>query len=159
MEISQEEEQRYAELQEIALDFAREGSRTELENMIRHGLSVNLSTHKDDSLLMLATYNGHYETSKMLISNGSDLDRVNMRGQTPLEGVCFKGNLKIVQLLVESGAKITDSAMVYAAIFGNKEILDYLKKNAQSKSKEKILGISMSFIASFVKKIRSIVRR
>ncbi len=156
MEISKEEEQRYSELQEIALDFAREGNCVELEKMIKHGLSVNLSTFKNDSLLMLSTYNGHYKTSKMLILNGADLDRVNSRGQTPLEGVCFKGNLKIVQLLVENGAKITDNAMVYAAIFGNKDVFDYLKQNRQSKVKDKILGINMSFIASVVKKIKSI---
>ena len=57
MEISKEEEERYVQLQMMALDFAREGNTQELELMIKHGMSVNLCTHKDDSLLMLATYN------------------------------------------------------------------------------------------------------
>ena len=38
MEISQQEEQRYVELQLLALNFAREGNIKELENMLKEQL-------------------------------------------------------------------------------------------------------------------------
>ena len=137
--IISKEEQRYAELQEIALDFAREGNTQELEKMITAGINVNLSTSKEDSLLMLASYNGNYETTKMLIANNADLNKVNARDQTPLEGVCFKGDLDILKLLVENGANFEGKAIVYASMFGNIDIVEYLKHQGLSKKSLKAI--------------------
>jgi len=126
-DISLEEEKRYEQLQLIALDYARVGESKELEKMIQAGISVNLTTHKEDSLLMLASYNGNYETCKMLISYKARLNQRNQRGQTPLEGVCFKGYLNIVKLLVENKVEVNSKAIMYASIFGNIDIVKYLK--------------------------------
>ena len=156
IEISKEEEQRYAELQEIALNFAREGNMQELEKMLRAGINVNLSTHREDSLLMLASYNGNYETTKMLIENNADLNKINAREQTPLEGVCFKGDLKIVKLLVENGANFEGKAIVYASMFGNKDIVEYLKSKGLAKKSLQIFGINIEWIASITTYIKSL---
>jgi len=126
-DISDKEERRYEQLQVIALDYARSGNTRELKKMLKAGISVNLATHKNDTLVMLASYNGHEETVKMLISYNAKLNKVNQRGQTPLEGVCFKGYLNIVKVLVENKAEITSKAIMYASIFGNIEIVKYLK--------------------------------
>jgi hypothetical protein len=56
---------------------------------------VNFSDAKGNSLLMLAAYRGHQKTVRMLISHSAELDRRKDHGQTPLDGVAFKGNLKI----------------------------------------------------------------
>lgn len=155
-EITKEEEERYAQLQLLALDFAREGNTDELYKMIEHGMSVNLVTHKDDSLLMLATYNGNLETSQMLIAHGADMNRRNQRGQTPLEGVCFKGNLEMVKLLVESGAEVSKNAFIYATMFGNKEVVVYLKKYTNSSLAGTLItmiGSVLLFVSSNVKKM------
>ena len=154
MEISKEEEQRYAQLQMIALDFAREGNTQELESMLKHGLNVNLCTHKDDSLLMLATYNGNLETSKMLLNYEVDINKVNQRGQTPLEGVCFKGNVEIVKLLVENGAVVGRNAVIYAGMFGHKEIVGYLKKHNFDNKQARVFGIGIELIVLITAKIR-----
>ena len=159
MEISKDEEERYAELQMMALDFARIGNTQELESMIKHGLSVNLCTHKEDSLLMLSTYNGNYETSKMLLKYNPDINKINQRGQTPLEGVCFKGNLKMVKLLVEGGVLISNNAIIYATIFGNREIVSYLKKYGSNSLKGKILGIKVEVIVSLISKLKNLFKR
>ena len=95
--ITKEEEKRFEELQLLALDYAREGKTDQLDKMLSYGMPINLCTHKNDTLLMLATYNGNYETAQMLINNGANLNKVNQREQTPLEGVCFKGYIKIVK--------------------------------------------------------------
>lgn len=137
----------------MALDFARDAETQKLESMLKHGLSPNLCTHKDDSLLMLATYNGNLETSKMLLNFGADINKVNQRGQTPLEGVCFKGNLEMVKLLIKNGAKSDGNAIVYATIFGNMEIVNYLQ---QSSSKKKILGINIKLIVKITSKIKKL---
>src|SRR5258708_635265 len=56
------EENRYAELQALALDYARSGETQALAAMLRHGLPVNLADAKGNSLLMLASYHGELET-------------------------------------------------------------------------------------------------
>lgn len=58
IETTPAEEQRYAELQQMALDFARHGECAELATMVEAGLPVNLADMKGNTLLMLAGYNG-----------------------------------------------------------------------------------------------------
>ena len=91
MEVSQEELKRYEELQVLALDFARVGKTQDLKAMLEAGMSVNLTDHKGNTLLMLASYNGNFETTKMLLEFGANVDKKNDKGPPPLAGVCFKG--------------------------------------------------------------------
>ncbi len=156
--ISRVEEDRYAQLQLMALDYAREGEIDELKAMLQHGLSVNLCTHKDDSLLMLATYNGHIETAKMLLELGAKIDRVNQRGQTPLEGVCFKGNLEMVQLLLNHGASTDGNAVTYATMFGNKSVLGLLKKQGINSAKTRLFGLKVEWIVSITSRLRQLLK-
>src|SRR5260370_24336142 len=104
--ITETEEQRYAELQQLAFDFARNGKTELLVKMIRHGLPVNLSDDKGNSLLMLASYNGNLETTRALLLARADSNRRNNRGQTPLGGAAFKGYAEIVTLLLEYNADL-----------------------------------------------------
>lgn len=157
--ISQAQEDRYAQLQMIALDFAREGNTSELKKMLQYGLNINLCTHKSDTLLMLASYKGHLDTVKMLIQRGADVDKTNARGQTPLAGVCFKGNLGMVKLLVEKGANINGAPIVFATIFGNKKIVNYLKEQGVDKKSYKIIGISIDKISSFISFFRNLLSK
>ena len=55
---------------------------------------------KDNSLLMLAAYNGNQETALMLLRYNADVDRCNDHGQTPLGGVAFKDYAAIAKLLL-----------------------------------------------------------
>jgi len=154
--ITKEEEDRYAELQLMSLDFARQGNTVELKKMLDAGMSVNLCTHKNDSLVMLSSYKGHLETTKMLVEKGADINKINARGQTPLDGVCFKGNLDMVKLLVDNGAKIDGNPIIFATIFGNKDIVDYLKEQGIHKKSLKIYGVNVDTISSFTNWIRSL---
>src|SRR5271170_141326 len=103
---TESEEKRYAELQYLALGFARNGQTKHLASMLQAGLPVNLSDAKGNSLLMLASYHGEIETTRMLLEHGADADRRNDRGQTPLGGAAFKGFEEIVELLLAHGANI-----------------------------------------------------
>ncbi|KXS99313.1 hypothetical protein AC578_6715 [Pseudocercospora eumusae] len=87
-------------------DYARTGQTSALDQYISAGIPVNLTNHKGDTLLMLAAYHGHLETSKMLVGKGADLDILNDRGQSIVAGAVFKGYEEIVELLAESGADL-----------------------------------------------------
>ncbi|GHB90687.1 ankyrin repeat domain-containing protein [Cerasicoccus arenae] len=146
--LTESEEERYAELQRIALDLARCGDTQQLASMVYAGIPVNLSDQKGQSLLMLASYNGNLKTTRMLLDEGADVDRRNERGQTPLGGVCFKGYLDIVQLLVERGADIHANngggmtPIRLAAMFGRQDVVNYLKsKGAKLSPLDKIIGL------------------
>ena len=82
--------------------------------MLRHGLPVNLADNKGNSLLMLASYNDHLETARMLLVHGAGVDRRNDRGQTPLGGVAFKGYEEMVTLRSWKTAQILTPTMVAA---------------------------------------------
>lgn len=52
---------------------------------------------------MLATYNGHFEASELLLKHGAAVDKTNDKTHTPLASVCFKGHLEIAKLLLKYG--------------------------------------------------------
>jgi uncharacterized protein len=86
------------------LDFAREGQRIELAEVIERGVPVNLTGGSGDSLLILAAYHDHPETVRMLLEHGADPDRVNDRGQTALGAAVFRRSTESVTLLLDHGA-------------------------------------------------------
>lgn len=160
--LSREEEERYAELQFMALDCARNGETPQLEDMVRAGMPVNLSDNKGNSLLMLAAYNGQEETVRMLLRQGADIDRRNDHGQTPLGGVAFKGYLNIVRLLVEAGAGVDadngsgKTPLMFAAMFGHRDIVEYLLSRGADPTSQTLFGISARHLAKFTGTLRSL---
>lgn len=156
--LSQEEERRYEELQLMALQFAREGESTILQSMIEAGLSPNTTDNRGNSLLMLSAYNGNISTCKMLLELGSDPNRQNNHGHSILAGTAFKGYLDICKLIVEHGAVIdrnaTKNPIVFAAIFGREEVVNYLQSVDNSTNKRNFLDNLMLKIASFLSLFR-----
>lgn len=158
MEATINELNRYEELQLIALDYARHGQTEDLKLMLNAGMPVNLSDHKGNTLLMLASYNGNEETTKLLVDFGAEIDKKNDRGQTPLAGVCFKGYFEITKILANAGANIHENnglgttPLMFASMFGNTRIVEYLNEQDKNRSfKSKIyLGFSR-FISLFKK--------
>jgi hypothetical protein len=142
------EEKRYAELQALALDFARDGETEPLAEMLRHGLPVDLSDAKGNSLLMLASYHGQVDTVRMLLDHGADVDRRNDRGQTPLGGVAFKGDEAVVGLVLDYGASVDAdngaglTPIMFAAMFGRTRVVEQLRARGASLDRRNRLGIS-----------------
>lgn len=131
-DLSPAEESRYAELQQLALDAARNGDEELLLPMLAAGMPVNLADAKGNSLLMLAAYHGHVALVRVLLEKGAAPDQRNDRNQTPLAGVAFKGGLAIVKLLVAHGADPRADQgggrcpIHFAAMFGHPDIVAYL---------------------------------
>jgi ankyrin repeat protein len=90
MEATADELKRYEELQVFALDFARTGKTQDLKAMLQAGMPVNLSDHKGNSLIMLASYNGNLETTSMLVDFGAQVDKKNDRGQINIAKCALK---------------------------------------------------------------------
>lgn len=154
--LSKEEEARYGELQEMALDFARHGQSDILASMLQSGLHVNLSDAKGNTLLMLAAYNGELDTVRMLLSHGALVDQRNDRYQTPLGGAAFKGYLEICKTLVEAGAKVDAdngggrTPIMFAALFGRVSVVEYLQRVSLNARHQTLLGFSLNRIAKMV---------
>lgn len=160
--LTQEEEERYAQLQIMALDAARSGDMQLLATMIKAGMPVNLSDAKGNSLLMLATYHGHEEAARMLIEYGAELERRNNHGQTPLGGVAFKGNLQLVKVLLDAGADINSdngggkTPLMFAAMFGHRHVVEHLLACGADRKSQTLLGISAEHLARFTGAFRSL---
>lgn len=139
VETAESEKARYANLQQIALDFARNGETAQLAKMLEYGLTPNLCDLKGNSLLMLASYNGNEEITQMLLEKNAEVDLLNDRGQTPLGGAVFKGFKKIVALLLDHGADIDAdngggaTPLMFAQMFGRNEIAELLIERGAKK--------------------------
>lgn len=99
--------QEYAKMEEfvkMSFDFARNNDAESLKIMLENGLNPNLSNHKGDSLLMLASYHNAFFCVRLLLDFGASVDKPNDRGHTPLAGVCFKGYIEVAELLLKAGA-------------------------------------------------------
>ncbi|MCU0772812.1 MAG: ankyrin repeat domain-containing protein [Verrucomicrobia bacterium] len=146
--VTEAEERRYAELQQMALDFARHGETGELAAMLQHGLPVNLADSKGNTLLMLAAYHGHLETVRMLLQRGAAVDRRNDRGQTPLGGCAFKGYEGVAALLLDHGADVDAdngagmTPLMFAALFGRKAMVARLQAGGASLRRRTRFGLS-----------------
>jgi len=147
MTLTAEEEQRYAELQRVAIDAARHGDLAALEPMLDAGMPANLRDEKGNTLLMLAAYHGHAEMVGSLLRYHAEPDARNDRNQTPLAGVAFKGHVRVARVLLMGGADpLADQGggrtpVMFAAMFGNLEMVKLLEEAASTKgSKKSSLG-------------------
>lgn len=146
------EEQRYAELQRLALDFARQGETDSLAAMLQHGMPVNLADAKGNTLLMLACYHDHVETARLLLAHGADVDRRNDHGQTPLGGAAFKGYGEVAALLLEHGADIDAdngvgmTPIMFAAVFGRTAMVEQLEAHGASLRRRMRFGLSARWL-------------
>lgn len=163
--ITESEEKRYAELQEIALDAARNDDVNTLRPMIQAGLPMELKDHKGNSLLMLASYHGNIAAVRMLLAEGADPDARNDREQTPLAGVAFKGDLEMAKMLVEAGADANAdqgggrTPVMFAAMFGHHAMVEYLESVVGTHADSRIWGIKVETLARLTGSVRRLFKR
>ncbi|MBC7542701.1 MAG: ankyrin repeat domain-containing protein [Candidatus Sericytochromatia bacterium] len=118
-----------------ALQFARSGDFKALRNALDVGVAVDVCNDKGDSLLMLASDNGHMDVTGLLLERGADPELRNLRGQSPLDGAASKGDLVIAMSLLASDANVNGTApdgktpLMYAAMFDQVAMTDFLLKN------------------------------
>lgn len=114
-------------------DLARAGDDA-LAAYVAAGVPADLTDAKGNTLLMLAAYHGHALLVRRLAGLGSDVDRANDRGQTPLAGAVFKAEPDVVRALVQAGADPRaghPSAVETARFFRRPDLLALLPKGSQ----------------------------
>ncbi|MBZ4330296.1 ankyrin repeat domain-containing protein [Corallococcus interemptor] len=115
-----------------AFAVVRTGDARKLAEMLDAGLPVGVRNERGDSLLMLASYHGHVEATRLLLERGSDPEQPNDAGQTPLAGAAFKGNEAIASVLLEAGANVDGAGpdgrtpLMFAAMFDKVEMMELL---------------------------------
>ncbi|KAF1816057.1 ankyrin [Eremomyces bilateralis CBS 781.70] len=114
-------------------DFARAGDTSVLKSYIAAGIPPNFTNQAGDTFLMLASYHGHADTTKMLLDAGAGPNSLNDRGQSSLAGSVFKGHVDAVKVLVEGGADMEGgrpNAWECAEMFKRGDLLEVMR-NAQ----------------------------
>ncbi|GAA1359069.1 ankyrin repeat domain-containing protein [Arthrobacter rhombi] len=85
-------------------DLARQGEADRLLALIAEGLPADLTDHKGDTLLILASYNGHNDLARALVERGATIDRLNDKGQSALTCAVFRQNTELTRFLLDAGA-------------------------------------------------------
>jgi ankyrin repeat protein len=87
-------------------DLARSGSAQQMEKYLRkHPEHLNLSSEHGATPLLLATYRGNHEVAQVLLEAGADPNQCFKEG-APIYGVIFKGDAKMLDLLINKGANV-----------------------------------------------------
>ena len=121
---------------EQVFERARQGDADMLGRLLASGLPANLRNHKGDTLLMLASYHGHHDAVRVLLEHRADPLLANDNGQLPIAGAAFKGDLAMIRLLLEHGVPVDAAAqdgrtaLMLAAMFNRREIIDLLAQGA-----------------------------
>ncbi|GAA3508951.1 hypothetical protein GCM10022393_21130 [Aquimarina addita] len=114
-------------------------------NAVQHFLNMDASLctsldSRGSTPLLLATYYGLEEISKLILTYNPDVNAQDGSGNTALMGVSFKGYTGIAQLLINAGADVNiqnynkASALIFAATFAQKEMIKLLIKNGADTS-------------------------
>lgn len=113
--------------------LVRSSDAVRMRGLFERGFDApNIRDGKGNSLLMLASYNGQLEMTRVLLENGGDPQLANDMGQIPLAGAAFKGNTEMAHLLIEHGADVNarmadgKTPLMFAAMFDRVEIIDLL---------------------------------
>lgn len=122
----------YEMIQQL-FQLVRSDDAARLKRLFERGFNApNVCDGKGNSLLMLASYNGQLETTRVLLEHGGDPQLANDMGQIPLAGAAFKGDMEMTRLLIEHGADVNarmsdgKTPLMFAAMFNRLEIIDLL---------------------------------
>lgn len=85
-------------------DLARNGGATLLAPLLEAGVPVNMQTSDGETLLLLATRNGHPETVRLLLAQGARPDQPDSHLRTPLMEAAMANRTDLLDLLLAAGA-------------------------------------------------------
>ncbi|MGL4725902.1 MAG: ankyrin repeat domain-containing protein [Scandinavium sp.] len=123
----------FAELSTIETNAAREGNLEVLKAALTPGSQINDKDDDGYSLLILAVYHHQITTADWLLHQGADPNLSDGHGRTALMGAAFKGDIDAVKVLVADPRTNVNlqnhagqTAAMYASLFGQQDILEYL---------------------------------
>lgn len=146
-------EEAYEMIQQL-FQLVRTGDAARLKGLFERGFAApNIRDGKGNSLLMLASYNGQLEMTRVLLEHGGDPQLANDMGQIPLSGAAFKSDAAMTRLLIEHGADVNaqmpdgKTALMFAAMFNRIEIIDILLEHGADASMQTLDGLTALTLA------------
>lgn len=113
----------------------RNENEEQIEILLKSGADINaVSKDRGYTPVMDAVWRKNYGIAKLLIDRGADLGTMSCDGQSILVLAVGNGNVRIVELLLNSGADpdIKDSmgmsAREYATLFKNEELMKLMER-------------------------------
>jgi ankyrin repeat protein len=115
---------------EDLLRAAELGDAKGVDQMIGKGLDPNTADAKGNTLLMIATREGHRDVVSALVRRKANANRRNQYGDTALMLATLRGDREIARMLIEfGGAEVKHSGWApihYAAFYDKPEMIRYL---------------------------------
>ena len=94
---------------------AQTGRLKVIDYLIGKGAEVD-HVSKYKTPLTVAVQSKHFSVVKLLIAQGADVNNQTSHGVSPMIRACEIGSLKMVQLLLESGAKVESDSANYSPL-------------------------------------------
>lgn len=146
----------YEAIQQL-FQLVRSSDAERMRGLFEKGFDApNIRDGKGNTLLMLASYNGQLEMTRVLLENGGDPQLANDMGQIPLAGAAFKGNLEMAKLLIEYNADVNarmpdgKTPLMFAAMFNRLEIIDLLLEKGADASLQSADGSTAQKMAQMM---------
>jgi hypothetical protein len=120
-----------AELHAFFFEAARRGDTEALAAVIRAGLGIEATDTRGFSALVLASYHGHVDATRLLLDAGATPDGTG-EGNTALMGVAFKGYAALATMLLDAGADVNranqagQTALTFAELGGKGALVELL---------------------------------
>lgn len=122
-----------SEVLAAASEAALQGDTTAIATALKNGVPVDQIDENSNSLLMLASFDGHLETMQLLLDSGADVNLRNTMNRTALMFASSGPNPAAVKLLLTNHAELNAidrdehfTALMFAAAEGLSPIVDIL---------------------------------
>ena len=126
--------------QDLFVDAVAKGKLLKAEFLIRAGADVNASDEERNiTALHIASFRGHGDMMRLLLSKGAHASKAAKDGCTPLHLAAEEGKYDAVQVLVDAGADINQAdndgmtPLHRAAVNGHVAIVKYLIRKGAEK--------------------------
>ncbi|CAH1225822.1 AnkB protein [Vibrio harveyi] len=126
-------EEEYQSLVELFFDAARIGNNEVVDTFVSKGFPIDQRNNQSYTALMVAAYQGHRETVRLLLDSGANACLQDKRGNTALMGALIKREIGIAKDLYQADCspelrnKAGLNLKEFAEIYGQSNVLKSLQ--------------------------------
>ncbi|KNY46265.1 ankyrin [Vibrio harveyi] len=126
-------EEEYQSLVELFFDAARIGNNEVVDTFVSQGFPIDQRNNQSYTALMVAAYQGHRETVRLLLDYGANACLQDKRGNTALMGALIKREIGIAKDLYQADCspelrnKAGLNLKEFAEIYGQSNVLKSLQ--------------------------------
>ncbi|WP_104029773.1 ankyrin repeat domain-containing protein [Vibrio jasicida] len=126
-------EEEYQSLVELFFDAARIGNNEVVDTFVSQGFPIDQRNTQSYTALMVAAYQGHRETVRLLLDSGANACLQDKRGNTALMGALIKREIGIAKDLYQTDCspelrnKAGLNLKEFAEIYGQSNVLKSLQ--------------------------------